>query len=121
MVYDQEIGVSRRQPTAFGGAMDTRERQGQQTIGIAGAVSQPVQLFGHGHEFVIVRIPGGCGRVDDGLWIDEARQGIDMDIGIVAAEITKVQPQEAVDPKPGAEQAFDVLSAMPGVPGGRDY
>ena len=70
---------------------------------------QFLELALHGGELGVVRIARVVAAyIGDGLGITEARQGIDMAVGIVAFEMSVAEPQHPVDAQRLGQPGLDI-------------
>ena len=94
-IDDQMVGIGSRQAASL---VDDRLRPGQGVQGVrhAGGRAQGFQFFAHARKFVVVAVRGvRTGLEHDGVIRCEARQRIDVGIGIVAFEVAVIEHEHA--------------------------
>jgi hypothetical protein len=79
-------------------------RQWEQTVRLAIARAQRCDFVGHRLQFGVMRVRGVIASLEhDGIGCREAGEGVDVGVGVVAFQVTVVQPEHAVLLQPVGE------------------
>lgn len=101
-VEDQKIGVGSRQPVPIGREAGVGPGQRYKPVGFAGKGTERLQFAFHGLQGGKVFVMGlVAAYVGNGIGCAQARQCVNVRVGVVAGEISVMQPKHLLQPKQG--------------------
>lgn len=106
-VHDEEIGISGGETLTILIVAGTRHGERHEAVGVAFGSAEGTKLLLHGREsgmMLIGRI--GALHVGNGIGRTKAGEGVNVGIGIVASEITMMEPEDALYAKTLAEKGL---------------